>query len=335
MSSFNQFSQYQTPETRCCCGGQAKNSENETIKCQLCLKYSHRKCYGLPKRSNDPKSQSADENFRCIFCFAEMYEPRFEVSGIIFLKMVSSGTLINEESTTIDFSLSDRVIKAMGPKSQILFFFINMGNGKNFLENEKIDILVNETICKREKDFGAKSAVYITKLIRKERKNTIKVKSNNIRLNGHFIMLVCSANPNVKQVLMKKIMKRASFLVPKQSIKKFQEQNQEAMGQELLFCNPQVPIYDPTTLQKLNIPARGKDCTHVDCFSLEYFLKINKVFGASKRWTCPICKIPVFWPDIYFDESFLNVINVISNFNPFPIESSFFLPSFCVVVGVY
>ena len=48
-----------------------------------------------------------------------------------------------------------------------------------------------------------------------------------------------------------------------------------------------VSLKCPITYRKINIPARGHDCKHIQCFDLESYLKFNVDKG---NWKCPVCK---------------------------------------------
>lgn len=47
------------------------------------------------------------------------------------------------------------------------------------------------------------------------------------------------------------------------------------------------------SLSSLVHPARGKYCTHLNCFSLKYFLK-SMQSNTARNWSCPICKKPCY-----------------------------------------
>ena len=40
-------------------------------------------------------------------------------------------------------------------------------------------------------------------------------------------------------------------------------------------------------------PAKGENCTHLNCFSLNYFLKSMKS-NAARNWACPLCRKPCY-----------------------------------------
>lgn len=56
----------------------------------------------------------------------------------------------------------------------------------------------------------------------------------------------------------------------------------------------------------INTPAKGKWCTHLQCFSLENFI-IFADSAVPRKWKCPICRLKCY--DIIVDEYMLNIIN--------------------------
>lgn len=48
----------------------------------------------------------------------------------------------------------------------------------------------------------------------------------------------------------------------------------------------------PITLMRMAIPARGRDCRHLQCFDLESFIQVTKGSKAfNNRWKCPECPL--------------------------------------------
>lgn len=43
----------------------------------------------------------------------------------------------------------------------------------------------------------------------------------------------------------------------------------------------------PITCKRIQLPARGHECKHIQCFDLEAYLQINCEKG---NWRCPVCK---------------------------------------------
>ena len=59
--------------------------------------------------------------------------------------------------------------------------------------------------------------------------------------------------------------------------------NEDAIEQTAITVSLKCPI----TQQAIRLPARGRDCKHIQCFDLENFLIMN---SRKASWSCPVCK---------------------------------------------
>lgn len=63
-----------------------------------------------------------------------------------------------------------------------------------------------------------------------------------------------------------------------------------------------VNLLCPYTKLLIHTPARGKDCTHINCFDLRTYIERQEY--ENYYWKCPICKLPSYFVvvDKYFEE---------------------------------
>lgn len=61
------------------------------------------------------------------------------------------------------------------------------------------------------------------------------------------------------------------------------QNNNESVDQTTI----KVPLKCPITFKRITFPARGHVCTHIQCFDLESYLRLNSERG---NWRCPVCK---------------------------------------------
>lgn len=78
-------------------------------------------------------------------------------------------------------------------------------------------------------------------------------------------------------------------------------ENDSDMGVDSLFAT----IKDPLTKTRMELPARGVDCVHLQCFDAITFLQMNE---QKQTWACPLCKKKVKFESIEVDEFFLNIL---------------------------
>jgi len=86
----------------------------------------------------------------------------------------------------------------------------------------------------------------------------------------------------------------------KELIKKSMESDVD-MGVDSMFAT----VKDPLSKTRMELPARGVNCIHMQCFDAIQFLKMNE---QKQTWTCPLCKKKVKFEDIEVDEFFLNIL---------------------------
>uniref|UniRef100_A0A3P9PPP0 Zinc finger, MIZ-type containing 1a n=1 Tax=Poecilia reticulata TaxID=8081 RepID=A0A3P9PPP0_POERE len=78
-----------------------------------------------------------------------------------------------------------------------------------------------------------------------------------------------------------------------------------------------VSLKCPITFRRIQLPARGHDCKHVQCFDLESYLQLNCERGT---WRCPVLKLGVIenYSNSYFEEV---TIDPTCSWRPVPIKS--------------
>ncbi|XP_050546426.1 E3 SUMO-protein ligase PIAS1-like [Daktulosphaira vitifoliae] len=86
----------------------------------------------------------------------------------------------------------------------------------------------------------------------------------------------------------------------KENIKKSMENDQD-MGVDSLIAT----VKDPLSKKKMELPARGVNCIHMQCFDAIQFLQMNE---QKQTWSCPLCKKKVNFDDIEVDGFFLDIV---------------------------
>ncbi|EZG43172.1 MIZ/SP-ring zinc finger protein [Gregarina niphandrodes] len=70
-----------------------------------------------------------------------------------------------------------------------------------------------------------------------------------------------------------------------------------------------VKLTCPSTMLKIDEPARGINCLHVQCFELEYYVHSQNAVHQAQRWRCPICKLPCRPEDIIIDSWLQDILH--------------------------
>jgi len=173
-----------------------------------------------------------------------------------------------------------------------------------------LKVSVNDRRCKlprRSKKPGITPWRYnipidITQLtdLKNRVQNTIKITwSNEPREYMAVLYVAQRLTWNDLVVELKKRPIRASVKT-KELIKKTIE-NYADMDVDTMFAT----VKDPLTKLRMQLPARGVDCEHLQCFDAIPFLQMN---DQKQRWTCPLCEKKIKFENIEVDEFFLNML---------------------------
>ncbi|XP_052467972.1 zinc finger MIZ domain-containing protein 1 [Carassius gibelio] len=66
----------------------------------------------------------------------------------------------------------------------------------------------------------------------------------------------------------------------------------------------------PITFRRIQLPARGHDCKHVQCFDLESYLELNCERGT---WRCPVCNKAALLEGLEVDQYTWGILNALQN----------------------
>jgi hypothetical protein len=89
----------------------------------------------------------------------------------------------------------------------------------------------------------------------------------------------------------------------------------------IVRSNISITIFDPISAYKIfDIPVRGRDCLHHNCFDLDTFLRTRKRKQltwptAVDNWRCPICKADVRPPNLFVDGFMVKVRKTLAEKN--------------------
>lgn len=64
----------------------------------------------------------------------------------------------------------------------------------------------------------------------------------------------------------------------------------------------EISIKDILSKNRIELPVRGKYCTHIQCFDGRSYLQINEI---NETWLCPICRKKVLFKNIEVDNFFI------------------------------
>ncbi|CAI4227326.1 unnamed protein product [Auanema sp. JU1783] len=78
------------------------------------------------------------------------------------------------------------------------------------------------------------------------------------------------------------------------------------------ICLSQIKVSLLCPLGKIRmvLPARGRECTHLQCFDLKLFLEMNE---KRPTWKCAVCSGPCHYNNLIIDGYFEDILNSVAN----------------------
>ena len=80
---------------------------------------------------------------------------------------------------------------------------------------------------------------------------------------------------------------------------------------DIIATSELISFKDPLTKCRINIPVRSNQCSHNQCFDLEFYILINQT--QHPTWHCPICSKPAPLSDLFVDGFFQFLMNEAAN----------------------
>lgn len=295
-----------------------KNDFNLTCRNLLCGRKFHSECL-LIKEENLEREKLI---FECPCCVIEKNDPLTETKSILISPFVMNSTTQQRliiDQKTMDLISNDPnlgvVVKCLKIDGKNNNEHTWLDSGDLYLNNSKIldfKPLPNNSALKKRKDekFFTRDNLLVGINILKF--NFIKPSHRQIysvRFNEKacYVVGVFLAKRLSLEVLLTKLKKDnvRDIEEGRKEIKKNLDQT-NTFDQALSLDKITVSFVDVFDLQLIKTPAKGKYCQHLQCFSLDNFLKsMENTF--PKKWKCPICKTKCF--DIIIEGLFLDIIN--------------------------
>ena len=280
---------------RCFCG--YHDSKLEMFKC------SQTRCHNMAHRVCIPWKVTELGDFECTSCIILTNDPLHEAKPLLEPSLLVSGFVYKYK-----LSLDQLSLMKDNPIYGVEVRCIKM-DGVHFFEQTWPDqclIKVNDKTLKEIKPLHQNSA------LKKRRDEKLLLPISNIKMGTNTISIdylnvpdgknsSCNTDPKyiftvvlIEKVSIEKLSAklRASCVLPeaegKKSVKKRFLDNKDLKISEIkadLICK--------ISFTHMQVPVRGLHCTHLNCFSLEYYLK-SMQSNNYRNWICPICRKPCY-----------------------------------------
>ncbi|OMJ81936.1 hypothetical protein SteCoe_17474 [Stentor coeruleus] len=286
VSALNNKQSKETDEIKCLC----INDQGELIKCTKCNKSQHLKCIG---------AHSKLKPYICPACALLKINPLdFPAESLVEPWVVQQ----NIESFPWFISCAERIIEYKNDTKKS----IEIGKGKIQIQIRclKLDgmsytmtwpsnglLLVNGKIAMKFEipaNINAKKRkdepLNITTILNSGSNaiSLIKYKDPNIYVACVYIVWLKSEDELIEEIYNTS---QISVEEGKDFIKKILHSNDE----DLVPDSIRFSLKCPFTYNLLEIPTRGVNCNHIQCFNLPSYIKMQRASKVN-RWRCPICK---------------------------------------------
>ncbi|CAK86818.1 unnamed protein product (macronuclear) [Paramecium tetraurelia] len=279
------------PQCLCKIRGFKANEEQiktaQTLRCKGCKEYYHSCC--IQKQQQDKQI-----NFMCPACQLSFASPLEKVISVLHEPEIINLVDENKEKTLL--------FECPNSESnyQIQMRCLQIGNVDKLTWPESGEIYLNNLkVIQFDSKMGQKSgeSYIVTQSVKFGSTNKI-----TILYQQSIFKQLMSLNISQKQ----QTETQNYYLFAVYSVKVFSPRDwlydlqkdqsvsiQESSNRISTFINQigettlKVSLLDIQTLNLMKIPGRGFRCTHIQCFDLEIFVKLNQI---ENKWICPICQ---------------------------------------------
>ncbi|CAD8125115.1 unnamed protein product [Paramecium sonneborni] len=289
----------------------------DSFICNVCQKNHHWQCYDYQITDKQP------QQLRCLQCSLSANNPLMQFEGFIKLNNKFNVAMIKKPTQFLEKAFSFEVnqyYEELKKKQIILAIFCTKTKEPKKLfewpsKNVYVELNNQHHISYHINDYG-----YIPSTCIQWGANTLKIKlGEDIECNSLFGIAIVK---NIKITELKsKLLDLGREKIIDAIITQQKQQYQDKIKslamvddtlQDTLFT---VKLIDGITMQQLEVPVRGKQCQHFDCFELNAYLTINEKPNEN-RWKCPICNQLVPYDQLQVDYVLIDILHEIKCDHP-------------------
>lgn len=295
--------------SECFCG--RKNLTNTTvIRCtnRDCNNHFHHNC--MPWKLDQLKF------FKCPKCIILSNDPLHQIEEILYEPSI----LMTEQKYGFKVSFEQYSRMNKDPSLGVEIRSLKL-DGKHFFEQtwpDKAVIRVNNKAIKEFKPLHQNSSL---KKRRDEKifnrqmcsvgKNTLQIIFQNVKDGKNtktgedplYVFVVLLVRKLKTQDLVEKVLKNCRL--PVKESKEFIKEKFMQM-KDLQISEIKVDLLCKITYTLIDVPIRGVMCTHIDCFSLKFYIQSMQA-NSMRKWVCPLCR--KMSSSLVVDEYLMQILN--------------------------
>lgn len=287
----------------CLCEGTYVNvSDRSTpLLCKICDKLSHRECvcYSGP-----------DDDFECSLCRVQLLDPFNNVVEFLWYgRMCNKSTAFKIDVPNLDKWLSSNkdvyVVSLPLSKSKLMHEWPKRFELK--VNNEVVHVVKepNWEHPRRDNPIKITYAMHAGE-------NLIEVFSTTYNEFGPPFLVIFMLSKQVTVERMIETIKKRRTIHLNDSKQRVVELINNQRDDDDVIClepNHKMELTCPITMYRIELPARGKKCKHLQCFDLSGYLQVmqnTSTFNA--RWKCPECQLILKPMDLVIDGYVLDIL---------------------------
>ncbi|KAF8822363.1 MIZ/SP-RING zinc finger domain-containing protein [Cardiosporidium cionae] len=291
----------------CLCGQQPslqnhpKSNIQDLIFCQDCKNGFHHSCYGW---------EDSVKEFFCCWCRMKNIDPFFSMEDIFHCCKL--------DTPWHNFKIDGRASRQWRAQNKEVFVTCHRVNQRHIFhewpqalaisvnENKEAEIAIPTWEHKR-RDFPFRMTTFL-----KVGFNRVDITWKNYDTSpGVFVLFTCLCNPVSLDHLVKKVMENgpSELELARNRVMKIVNNPPTDEEVECLEVSRRIKLTCPVIFTRMELPCRGRNCTHLQCYDLNGFLQITRNMRAYKmRWKCPVCSFYVRPKDLIIDKYVLYLL---------------------------
>ncbi|CAG9320164.1 unnamed protein product [Blepharisma stoltei] len=265
----------------CLCDGSVAG---QVIKCTRCNRNQHIMCIG---------KQTQSENYECVSCQIIQMHPLDEVLEFLITPFWICKDSVSpcERSFECSFEFQQRIFDSRG-ELQVQIRCIRLDgigytqkwpkhgslsiNGKNAMEF---------TVSKNPNAKQRKDEILNISVLLANGKNTVGLlKYNDLDTYAAAVLLIKQKS---EDTLIREITEKPGLSI--EEGKEFVINKLARGDDDIVSESVKLSLKCPFAMTFMEIPVRAVNCTHIQCFNLATFVKLQRASRVN-RWRCPICK---------------------------------------------
>lgn len=136
----------------------------------------------------------------------------------------------------------------------------------------------------------------------------VRLQDEDVR---RFVFALCRSEPKSPATLIKEVVALPSEKCRERIKELLFRSALESTGEEVQAeGSDRCSLFCPVTQARLEIPIRGYNCRHLQCFDLKAFVATNyRIAAFNKRWLCPVCSFKLRPPkDLFVDRQIVKIL---------------------------